>query len=324
MKFEPFAVVIQKIPMPIFAVALALFALGNLTSMYGWPREIFRACGCIALLCIILFFLKLFMYPAMLKKDMQTSPILASVSGGAFMALIQLATYYVKPLHAGIALVLWYLSLVGYIILAIWFTKKYVLEKHDLLQFYPTYFLIYAGIAVAALSSPTFGQQELGRLIFWITLVLFLIFLAIVTVRWVSQPVNPPFRPFFCLFTAPPSLFLASWLVLYPDICPASIYIFMGIAQLLFLMVLAYLPRLFKIPFYASYAALGFPFVITAYALKVVINTLGKMGAAIPTWLATLAYGEFLFALVAVVYVTIWYISFIINYCIICRGPQTL
>ena len=324
MKFEPFAVIIQKIPLPIFAVALALFAIGNVMNMHHWPHELFWLCGFLAFFCILLFIIKLTMYPDMIKKDLQTSPVLAGVSGGAFMALIQMATYYIKPLHAGTALGLWYFSLLGYILLALWFTKKFVWEKHDFLQFYPTYFLIYAGLDLAALSAPAFGLAPLGRIIFWLTLILFLAILVVVVWRWLSKPVNTPFKPFFCLFTAPPSLFFATWLVLYPGLSEISVYAGLFVAQLLFFMVLTYLPRLFKIPFYASYAALGFPFVITAYAINVAFNTLIKMGAAIPSWLPFLDYGEFLFAVVAVTYVTVWYVSFIINYCLICRGPQTL
>ena len=324
MKFEPLSVIIQKIPMPIFAVALALFAIGNVMSMHHWPQVLFWFCGALATFCLILFLGKLALYPDMIKKDLQTSPVLASVSGGAFMALIQMATYYVKPLHAGAALILWAFSVLGYVLLAIWFSQKFVWEKHDLLQFYPTYFLIYAGLALAALSAPAFGQAVLGHFIFWLTLFLFLIVLAVVGWRWFSQPVNTPFRPFFCLFTAPPSLFFATWLVLFPGLPETAVYAGLAVAQLLFLMVLTYLPRLFKIPFYASYAALGFPFVITSYALTVALNTLTKTGAAIPVWLPLLDYVEFLFAVVAVIYVTVWYVSFIINYCLICRGPQTL
>lgn len=323
-RFEPIDIMIKKIPIPIFAVALAQCALGNLMALQGWPTFSYWLFGILGTISMLLFLLKLIMYPHMVKEDITTSPVLASVSAGAFMALMQIATY-IKVFNFTVAQLIWIAAVLGHSILIIWFTWCYVIKQHTPEQFYPTYFLVYAGIAVASLTSSQFNMLDLGRLIFVISTILFtLSFILVVRRYFLVEPIPAGFKPFFCLFTAPPSLFLASWTAVFPSNSEFAIFSFLFIAQVFFLMVIIYVPRLFKIKFFPSYAALGFPFVITAFAFQQTLNRLAAINCSYPSWLSYLAYAEFIFCTIAVVYVTIWYVSYIINYCMICHGAQQL
>ena len=323
-RFEPVSVMIKKIPIPIFAVALAQCALGNLIVLHGGPKILYWLCGVMGLVSMFLFVIKFMSYPKLIKDDITSSPVLAGVSGSTFMAFMQLATY-LRNFNYDAALVLWFAAIVGHVALIIWFTWRFVFLQHAAEQFYPTYFLVYAGIAVASLTSPQFHMETLGWVIFWGSFIFFVLSFLVVVWRYLTRGAIPlGFKPFFCLFTAPPSLFLASWAALYPDKIGGMTFLLLGIAQMFFLMVLIYLPKLFQIKFFPSYAALGFPFVITAFAIQLVLSKSDMLGIDYPTWLLYLSYGEFAFCSVAVIYVTIWYISYIINYCIICHGNQTL
>ena len=87
------------------------------------------------------------------------------------------------------------------------------------------------------------------------------------------------------------------------------------IVQLCYLLVLTQLPRLLRIPFYPSYAAFSFPFVITAYTLLQTLAYLEKIG---------IAYAPFftLLAVLLVLYVTVCYTSFVIDRCLRCQHTK--
>lgn len=55
-----------------------------------------------------------------------------------------------------------------------------------------------------------------------------------------------------------------------------------ALAFLLYLIVLTRLPRYLKMPFYPSWAAFTFPFVISVIGLKQAMACLAKMGAPMP------------------------------------------
>ena len=135
-------------------------------------------------------------------------------------------------------------------------------------QFYPAYFLIYGGIALTSVTAPQFGADAIGRLVFWAAFLTFFGALAGVLYRYSRpEPIPQPFQPFFCLFTAAPNLILAAYLAAFPEKPLEVVIAAQVIVQLCYLLVLTRLPQLLRIPFYPSYAAFSFPFVITAYTL---------------------------------------------------------
>ena len=77
-------------------------------------------------------------------------------------------------------------------------------------------------------------------------------------------------------------------------------------ATLIYLMVLIKLPKLLKIPFYPSYAAFTFPFVITAIATKQATAYLIAQGYN-AVWMNGIIQGESAIALVLVFYVLFRY-----------------
>ena len=94
------------------------------------------------------------------------------------------------------------------------------------------------------------------------------------------------------------------------------------IVQLCYLLVLTQLPRLLRIPFYPSYAAFSFPFVITAYTLLQTLAYLEKIGIAYAPFFTWLAAAESLLAVFLVLYVTVCYTSFVIDRCFRCQHTK--
>ena len=82
--------IIKKVPLPICGVGLGMAALGNLLQSYS--EGIRYVCGVCSAIFLLLMLLKLVLFPALIKEDMN-NPIMASVSGTFPMAQMLLSTY---------------------------------------------------------------------------------------------------------------------------------------------------------------------------------------------------------------------------------------
>lgn len=291
---------IKRVPIPIGALALGLVALGGLLRPYAEPAAWIFGIAAAALLAMLA--LKAVAYPRMVKHDLQSS-IFASVAVGSFMALMQIAALF-APLAPQAAFVLWAVAVVAHVVWIIWFTWAFI-RKFDLSQVFPTYFVAYVGIIVASVTSPTFGQEALGRVIWWFGVAAYAVLLAVVTLRYTRHPAPQPARPLLCIYTAPMSLSLAGYFAVFePN--PTVVIVMEVLAQGFFVFVLAKLPGMLKLPFYPSYAAFTFPFVITASALAKTCALFGN-----PAWMQALLVAETAFATVIVLYATVRYLVFL-------------
>lgn len=295
---------IKQLPIPTAGVALGLAALGNLLLPYSALAH--TVCGLAATALLLMLVIKIVRFAGVVRNDFR-NPIFASVSGTFFMALMQLATYLEPFWHAG-AFALWAASLVGHGLLIVWFTAVFI-AGFKLSDVYPTYFICYVGIIVGAVTSPSFGMEGLGMALFYGGFACYLVLLVIVTLRYAKLGVPEGARPLFCIYAAPMSLSLAGYLTVAPEPNVAFALVLATLAQALFFIVLLRLPSLLKLPFYPSYAAMTFPFVITAVALGKVVGLLELQGIVAPTAVLVLLAAETVFATGMVLYVTAHYLG---------------
>lgn len=82
------------------------------------------------------------------------------------------------------------------------------------------------------------------------------------------------------------------------------------LATVLYLVVLVKLPKYLKMPFFPSYAAFTFPFVISAIAMKQTMACLANMGSPM-SWLNVVVIIETVIAVVLCVYALVRYILFV-------------
>lgn len=118
-------------------------------------------------------------------------------------------------------------------------------------------------------------------------------------------------KPLFCIYTAPMSLCLAGYLTTATAPSLAFTLILEVAAQILYIIVLTQLPKLLCLPFFPSYAAFTFPFVITAIALQKFLTLLSASGFAVPSILSLLLAGETIVACVMVGYALLRYLHFL-------------
>ena len=297
---------IKKVPVPLCGVMLGLAALGNLLQSYS--EGIRYVCGVFAAFLLVLVLLKLIMFPQMIKEDMK-NPIMASVAGTFPMALMLLSTY-VKPFIGKWAYYIWIFAIVLHVILIVYFTVKFI-AKLQIPKVFASYFIVYVGIVVASVTAPAYEKTSIGTAAFWFGFVTLVLLLILVTYRYVKfKEVPDPAKPLICIYAAPTSLCIAGYI---QSVTPKSygfILAMLVVATVIYIFALVKAAGYLKMPFYPSYAAFTFPFVISAIASKQTMACAANMGKPLPF----LKYGvlvETVIAVILVVYTFVRYMGFL-------------
>lgn len=294
--------IIKKVPIPLCGVMLGTAALGNLLQSYG--EGIRNVCGIFAAFLLILVLLKLIMFPGMIKEDMG-NPIMASVSGTFTMALMILSTY-VKPYIGQAAYIIWLLAIILHLVRIVYFTVKFVV-KLQMPKVFASYYIVYVGIVVAAVTAPAYEQLGIGAATFWFGFVTLILLLVLVTYRYVKfKEVPNPAKPLICIYAAPTSLCIAGYV---QSVTPKSYGFLIGMfvmATVIYIFALVKAVGYLKLPFFPSYAAFTFPFVISAIASKQTMACAANMGHPMPF----LQYVVLVETIIAVVLVVYTYIRF--------------
>lgn len=295
---------IKKLPLPIVGLMLGLAALGNLVLSYGSTyRNIF---GLISGLLLILLLIKIVKYPKDIGNDLK-NPVVASVFPTLSMGIMLLSTYIPNK---SIGFIIWIIGLVFHIGLIIWFTVTYLL-KFNIKQVFPSWFIVYVGIAVAGITGPNFNMASVGKMAFWFGFISYLILLPIVLYRLFKvKDIPEPALPTIAILAAPGSLCLAGYMNSFVEKNMAIVWLLLILSQLLYFLVLSKLPSLLRLKFYPSYSAFTFPLVISGVALKLTNGFLTNTGKAI-SFLKYLVKFEELVALVLVLYVLFRYVGFL-------------
>lgn len=299
---------LKKLPLPITGVALGAAALGNLLESYSAGVRLF--CGGVSLVLLVLVLLKILVYPGQFKEDMK-NPIIASVFGTFSMHLMLLAGY-AKPFIGSAAAAIWYAGIAIHIVLILYFTARFIL-KLDLKKVFASYFIVYVGIVVASVTAPAFNALTVGQAAFWFGFIMLLALLILVTWRYGKQwDIPAPAQPLFCIYTAPASLCLAGYMQSFPEKSWPLAAAIAILALILYVVVLVKLPRYLKMPFFPSYAAFTFPFVISAIGMKMMAAYTTASGHNIPG-ISILVLVETIIACVLVVYTCIRYALFMMS-----------
>ena len=250
---------------------------------------------------------KIILFPGMIRDDLHNS-IMASVSATLFMTLMQLAGY-LAPFAFTPAFVLWSAAIVAHLALMGWFTVRFI-AHFKLHEVFPTYFICYVGIVVASATAPTFGMEPVGHILFWFGFACYVALLALVTYRYAKHEAPESARPLFCIYTAPMSLSIVGYLATAPEPNPLFVGVMLVLAQALYAVVLSRLPVLLRLKFYPSYAAMTFPFVITATALGKALTFFQASGLLVPEVLYVLFVAETAVSAIMVSYVFVHYLHF--------------
>lgn len=296
---------LRKYPLPIAGLILAMFALGNLLKPYS--EAVTLAFGLGAGILYLIFIVKLLLFNVKLKEGLQ-NPVVASVFPAITMATMIVPTY-IKPWAPALFPLIWYIGLVGHALLELWFASKF-LYKLNIKNVFPSWYIVFCGIAVGSVTSPAVGQMDAGKVAFWIAFVGFIIIMPIVVYRvWKVREIPTPARPTLIVLSAPASLLLAGYMSAFEVKSMPMVYFLLFWSLLFYFIALCYLPNLLKLKFSPAYSAFTFPLVISAVAGKLTAMFFIKQG--IFTEMIWLARFQEVVATLIVLWVFICYLKFL-------------
>lgn len=270
-------------------------------------------CCIIATAMILLLIAKIVRYPKLIRDDLNNS-IMASVSGTLFMTMMQLAAFAARFLYLP-ALVLWACAVIGHVTLIVWFSAHFI-RRFKLPEVFPTYFICYVGIIVASVTSPTFHQEAVGTCLLWFGFACYIALFGVVTYRYTKHEIPEGARPLFCIYAAPMSLSLVGYLSVSEQPNTVFVIVLLALAQIFLFFVVFHLPKFMRLDFYPSFAAMTFPFVISATALlrsTSFLESALELTSPVTTALSILIAIETAFAAFMVVFVICHYIRFFIR-----------
>ena len=293
---------IKNIPIPICGLILALLSLGNLTQdIHPFLRVIFGSIGSIFLILILL---KLIFHANQIKQDFK-NPVIASSSGTFSMSLMILSTYIIT-FNPSIAYSVWIIGIALHILLMIYFTYHFIIRDFNISNVYPTYWIVFVGITMGAITSSVHGITEIGFLFFIIGFIAMIITLPLVIYRYVKYPEVPDAnKPLICIFTAVLSILIVGYLNSSAEISLEFITALYFFACIFYVFALVKFIEYRNLDFYPSFAAFTFPFVISALATKEILSKIGTNLV-----LNCILELEIAIAIAIVVYILIRYIKF--------------
>ena len=296
---------IKQLPLPACGLILALLSLGNLLQdVHPYARYLF---GTIGVILIISILLKVVLYPQDIKNDFK-NPIIVSSCGTFSMSLMLLSTYIIQFMPS-MAYAIWIIGIVLHILLMIYFTYNFVIATFDISTAYPSWWIVYVGITMGAITAHIHGLNEIGFICFSIGFISMVITLPLIIYRYIKYPEIPNMnKPLICIHTALFSILIVGYLNSASAISEEFLIGMYVIACLFYIFSLYKLIEYRNLEFYPSFSAFTFPFVISALATK------GVLGIMAPNMiLSGISTIETLIAVIAVFYVLLEYSNFLKN-----------
>lgn len=294
---------IKNIPIPVCGLILALLSLGNLSQdIHPYLRYLF---GSIGIIFLILMVLKIIFYPNSIKEDFK-NPVIVSSSGTFSMSLMILSTYIIQ-FSPSIAYAIWIIGIVLHILLMIYFTYHFIIRNFNISNVYPSYWIVFVGITMGAITSNVHGMNEIGFIFFIIGFISMLITLPLVIYRYLKHPHVPDAnKPLICIFTAVLSILIVGYINSSQTMINEFLLALYLIACVFYIFALSKFIEYRNLEFYPSFAAFTFPFVISALATKGVMSKLG-----FNVILDSILKIEIAIATVIVLYILIRYVKFL-------------
>lgn len=294
---------IKELPIPVAGLILALLSLGNLLQdIHPYLRYLF---GTIGVLLIFLMILKVILYPQDIKDGFR-NPVIASSSGTFSMSLMLLSTYLIEFIP-DIAYIIWIIGISLHILLMIYFTYHFIVRNFDISTVYPSYWIVFVGITMGAITAGAHGLDGIGFICFLIGFAAMLVTLPLVIYRYIRYSEIPDMnKPLICIFTAVISILIVGYLNSSASPSREFLVALYSIACIFYMFAFYKLIEYRNLEFYPSFSAFTFPFVISALATKGILKING------PNFLlSAILTIETAIALIIVIYVLIRYIKFL-------------
>ncbi len=197
---------------------------------------------------------------------MTSNPVLWSAFSTFPMALMVFSTYVFGLLPA-VALAIWYAAILFHLGLMVHFTVKHLPKKVD--DWFGTFFIVYVGIGMAAITSPALHQQTVGLALLIFASVGYVFTLPPLVMHFSHFDDIPiAFQGTVGVFVAPASLILTGYYRVVAAPCLTAMVLLCVLALFFFFVVTAHIPRVLRRDtFFPAYASFAFPYVVSAQAM---------------------------------------------------------
>ncbi|MCL2143641.1 MAG: TDT family transporter [Methanomassiliicoccaceae archaeon] len=298
---------ISKVPVPVCGLSLGLACLDTfLSANYDiYSMNIFML---LSFVLVMLFTVRMLTDRRGVLKDIE-NPAAFSVLPTYTMTLM-LMSAYVKGTAGGIAgdiaEAIWFLAMIASFVIMFFFVKRF-LFNFSLEKVFPGWIIIFVGYVVASVTSPAFGMEDLGKILFWAGLAGYLIMMPLTAYRVFRKGMPEPLLPSIAIFAAPVNLCVVGCLSAF-DAPPEIILMILAVLGVIsYAAVICYLPAMLGTKFYPSYSCLTFPFVISAVSFFRLGNYYDIPSDGL---LAVLQQTTVAIAAILVVYVLVRYVMF--------------
>ncbi len=297
--------IIKQIPIPICGLILALLSLGNLLQdIHPALKYLFGTFGVIFLISIILKAIK---YPQEIRNDFK-NPVIVSSSGTFSMSLMILSTYLIPSIPT-FAYIIWIIGIALHIMLMIYFTYHFIIRDFNIYYVYPSYWIVFVGITMCAITAHVHGLKEIGFIFFIVGFIAMILTLPLVICRYLKFNNIPDMnKPLICIFTAVLSILIVGYVNSAQYISNVFLTTIYAFACLFYIFALYKFIEYRNLEFYPSFSAFTFPFVISALATKGVLANIGPNMI-----LSSILNIETVIAVMIVLYILIRYVNFLKN-----------
>jgi tellurite resistance protein len=268
-------VILKEVHVGMYGAVMGLAGLGLSARaaapvLPGWLRapayftEPWVLLGAIALAVLLpLYILKLFRYPAEVRKDF-TNPALLGFCGALPVGMFLVAGG-VAPYSPQIGSVLWWGGFVLLTGFQVWALSRWLSGSIELAQVNAGWLIVLVGGIVAPGPGIALGHEEASRFAFGVSVAAAPLLMALLFYRAVlGAPLPEPLRPSWFILLVPPALIYANGLALFPG----SVFLEnLFYASLVLAVSLLFVSRNFlRWPFGAPWWAFTFPLDALAYA----------------------------------------------------------
>ena len=293
-------------PLAITGLILAILSLGKIFVDFS---SIFFIIGSFLIFIILL---KLVLHFEDFINELNTLITLSTF--GTFSMALMLSSTYLKPLFLplsnSIAFGIWVLGIITHLSIFIIFTKNYALENFNIENVFATWWIVYIGITMAAITAPAYNLSQYGFIFFGIGFILMIPTFILISYRYLKfTAIDDKNKPFICIYTALLSIIIVGYVnaltinenflsIIYIGACIFYIFAIYHAIRLLIVERLEFLP---------SFSAFTFPFVISAIATAEAYKYFGL------SILNYLFYIQAIIALVLVIFILCKYLKFLIE-----------
>ena len=201
--------IIERLPIPISGLILALLSLGNL--LQDINPVLRYSFGIIGAIILILMILKVIFYPQSIRDDFK-NPIIVSSSGTFSMSVMLLSTYLL-PNMPSIAYTIWIIGIGLHILLMIYFTYHFIIRSFNITTVYPSWWIVFVGITMAAITSHSHSIEEIGFIFFTIGFIAMILTLPLIIYRYIKFTDIPDMnKPLTCIYTALFSILIVGYI----------------------------------------------------------------------------------------------------------------